>query len=69
LAGIFGASAVALGAYGAHGRFTVIKELPAFDVTNNAMLFLYISTICNLFLPKLLIFFPQQYIRKKAERS
>jgi hypothetical protein len=31
LAGLFGASAVALGAYGAHGKFTAIKKLRVFD--------------------------------------
>jgi hypothetical protein len=33
LAGVFGASAVALGAYGAHGRFHAVEKLAVFNVT------------------------------------
>lgn len=39
LAGVCGATAVALGAYGAHGRLTAVKKLAIFSVTQIMLIF------------------------------
>jgi uncharacterized membrane protein YgdD (TMEM256/DUF423 family) len=50
LAGVCGATAVALGAYGAHGRFIADKKLAVFSVTQCCYSFLkYMFATCNLY--------------------
>lgn len=47
LAGVCGATAVALGAYGAHGRFTTVKKLAMFSITQIMLIFFSETHVYN----------------------